>query len=74
MIDCSTLYGLRASFPFGGYRVKKTCERHARGDAKAVGGEEKGELSTIAHKFSFPPQKPRDTAKRENCHRKRAAD
>ena len=36
-------------------------------------GPRKGELATISHKFSFPPRKPRDSAKRENCHRKRAA-
>ena len=30
--------------------------------------------SPISHKFSFPPRKPRDSAKRENCLRKRAAD
>ena len=33
---------LRASSPFGGYREKYTRERHARGDATAGGGEEKG--------------------------------
>ena len=27
-----------------------------------------------SHKFSFPPRKLRDSAKREHCHRKRAAD
>ena len=43
-------------------------ERHARGDAKVGGGGEKGELAMISHKFSFPPQKPQDTAKHENCH------
>ena len=33
--------------------------------AKAGGGAEKRELATITHKsFSFPPRKPRDTAKR----------
>ena len=37
-------------------------------------GPRKGELATISHKFSFPPRKSRDPAKRENCHRKRAAD
>ena len=39
----------------------------------SVGGGEKEELAMISHKFSFPPRKPRDTAKRENCHYKRAA-
>ena len=29
----------------------------SRGDAKAGGGEEKGELATIFHKFSFTPRK-----------------
>ena len=40
----SQLYysSLRASSPFGGYREKYTRERHARGDATAGGGEEKG--------------------------------
>ena len=37
-------------------------------------GPRKGELATISHKFSFPPRKPRDSAKRENCHRKSTAD
>ena len=41
---------------------------------RASEGLRKGELATISHKFSFPPRKPRDSAKRENCHRKRAAD
>ena len=35
-------YSLRASSSFGGYREKYTRERHARGDATAGGGEEKG--------------------------------
>ena len=39
----------------------------------SVGGGEKEELAMISHKFSFPPRKARDTAKRENCHYKRAA-
>ena len=38
------------------------------------GAGEKGELAIITHKFSFLPQKSLDTAKRENCHRKCAAD
>ena len=41
---------------------------------RAREGPKKGELATIPYKFSFPPRKPRDSAKRENCHRKRAAD
>ena len=41
---------------------------------RASEGPRKGELATISHKFSFPPRKPRDSAKRENCHRKRVAD
>ena len=45
-----------------------------RGEAKAGGGGEKGELAMITHKFSFSPQKSLDIAKRENCHRKCAAD
>ena len=32
------------------------------------------ELAMTSHKFSFPSRKPRDAAKRENCHRKRAED
>ena len=47
---------------------------HARKDETAGGGGEKGELATISHKFSFLPRKPRDTAKRENCQHKRAAN
>ena len=45
---------------------------HARKDETAGGGGEKRELATISHEFSFPPRKPRDTAKRENCHHERA--
>ena len=37
-------------------------------------GLRKGELAMISHKFSFPPGKPQVSAKRENGHRKRAAD
>ena len=40
---------------------------------RASEGLRKGELATIYHKFSFPPRKPRVSAKRENCHRKRVA-
>ena len=68
-------YSLCASSAFGGNREKLTHERHVRGDTKAGGMGEKGELATSASKFSFPSRKkPRDIAKRENCHRKRAAD
>ena len=45
---------------------------HARKHETAGGGGEKRELATISHEFSFPRRKPRDTAKRENCHHKRA--
>ena len=41
---------------------------------RASKGPRKGKLATISHKFSFPPRKPRDSAKRENCHRKLVAD
>ena len=41
---------------------------------RANEGPRKGELATISYKFSFPPRKPRDSAKRVNCQRKRAAD
>ena len=68
-------YSLRASSPFGGNREKLTHERHVRGDAKAGGVGEKGELAMNPSKFSFPSRKKhRDIAKRENCHRKHAAD
>ena len=67
-------HSLRANSLFGGYREKWTRERHAKRDAKAGDGGEKGELAMITHKFSFPPRKSRDTAKRENCHRKLASD
>ena len=40
---------------------------------RASEGARKEELATIPFIFSFPPRKPRDSAKRENCHRKRAA-
>ena len=45
---------LRASSPFVGYCEKKTREGHARGDAKAWGGVEKGELAMIALLSSAP--------------------
>ena len=68
-------YSLRASSAFGGNREKLTHERHVRGDTKAGGVGEKGELATITSKFSFASRKkPQDIAKRENCHRKCAAD
>ena len=35
---------------------------------RASEGTRKGELATISHKFLFPPQKPRDSSKRENGH------
>ena len=41
---------------------------------RASEGTRKGELATISQKFSFPPRKPRDSAKRENGHRKLPAD
>ena len=41
---------------------------------KSGDGGEEGDLAKITHKFSFPPQKFRNTAERENRHRKRAAD
>ena len=64
-------YSLLASTPLGG---KYMHEWHARKDETAGGGGEKGELATLSHKFSFPPRKPQDTAKRENCHHRRAAN
>ena len=45
---------LRASTPFVEYREKKTREGHARGDAKAWGEEEKGDLAMIALLSSAP--------------------
>ena len=56
-------YNLQARSPIGRASRERASE-----------GPRKGELATISHKFSFPPRKPRDSAKRENCHRKRAAD
>ena len=55
-IICPILLSLRASSPFGGYREKYTRERHARGDATAGGGEEKGPLaaSPLARAFARP--------------------
>ena len=68
-------YSLQANSALGGNREKLTHERHVRGDTIAGGVREKGELATITSKFSFPSRKkPRDITKRENCHRKRAAD
>ena len=64
----TTGLGLRASSPFVGYHEKQRREGHARGDAKANSGVEKGELAIIS-----TPETP-DIAKAENCHRKRAAD
>ena len=49
-------------------RAKRALREHASK------GPRKGELVTISPKFSFPPRKPRYSAKRENCHRKHAAD
>ena len=54
-------YSLRASSAFGGNREKLTHERHVRGDAKAGGVGEKGELATITSKFSFPSRKKTGT-------------
>ena len=46
-----------------------------RENARARGrGKESLQRSLTESGFSFPPRKPRDSAKRENCHRKRAAD
>ena len=63
------------------FQTKLACEQALLfGQAKrasrerASEGPRKGELATISYKFLFPPRKPRDSAKRENCHRKRAAD
>ena len=44
-----------------------TQEQHAKGDASARGGERKGELATISHKFSFPPRKPSPLGRRLIC-------
>ena len=60
---------LQASSPFRDI-VKN---RRARGDAKAGALGEKGELATITHKIFNSTREPRDSAKRKNCHRKRAA-
>ena len=46
-------YSLRASSAFGGNREKLTHERHVRGDTKAGGVGEKGELATITSKVRF---------------------
>ena len=35
-------------------------------------GEERKKSLLVTHKFSFPPQRPRDTAKPENCYLERA--
>ena len=48
--------------------------KRASRERASEGGPRKGELATISHKFSFPPRKPRDSARRENGHRKRTAD
>ena len=60
---------LHASSPFRDI-VKN---RRARGDAKAGGLGEKGELATITHKIFNSTREPLDSAKRKNCHHKRAA-
>ena len=67
--DCTTDF-----VGFGGYHEKYTRERHARGDATEGAGKRKGELATVSHKISFPPGKPRDIVKRENCHDRHAAN
>ena len=46
-------YSLRASSAFGGNREKLMHEWHVRGDAKAGGVGEKGELATFTSKFSL---------------------
>ena len=51
--------------------LKSRRARGKREETRTWDGREKGELTTITYKFSFPP---RETAKRVNCHRKRAAD
>ena len=69
------------SFTCGEAELQLACEQALLfGQAKrasrerASEGPRKGELATMPYKFSFPPRKPRDSAKRENCHRKSAAD
>ena len=47
-----------------------TREQHAKGDASVRCGERSGCLQQSLMKFSFPPRKPQEIAKRENCHRK----
>ena len=47
-----------------------TREQHAKGDASVRCGERSGCLQQSLIKFSFPPRKPQEIAKRENCHRK----
>ena len=47
-----------------------TREQHAKGDASVRCGEWSGCLQQSLMKFSFPPRKPQEIAKRENYHRK----
>ena len=55
--------------------VKSTRARGTREETRLRGaGKRKGELATISHKISFPPRKPRDIVKRENCHHRHAAN
>ena len=55
--------------------VKSTRARGTREETRLWGaGKRKGELATISHKISFPPQKPRDIVKRENCHHRHATN
>ena len=57
--------------PFG--RAKQ-ASRQGASEGRSREGQRKGELATISYKFSFPPRKPRDSAKHENGHRKRPGD
>ena len=55
--------------------VKSTRARGTREETRLRGaGKRKGELATISRKISFPPRKPRDIVKRENCHHRHAAN
>ena len=62
-------------FPILGDIGNSTRARGTREGTRLRGaGKRKGELATVSPKISFPPRKPRDIVKRENCHQRLAAN
>ena len=71
-VDWPTVAGLRITPLKQAVHLRESWEvtqqQHAEGDTSASGGERKGELAMISHKFSFPPQRLQKRSKREHCH------